>query len=450
VRNGTASAGGVPDRCLGNDLDPFGAAANLVPSAPVPNFPSVEEQLAQVTRGVVDLHVRAELAERLEESKRTGKPLRVKAGFDPTRPDLHIGHAVLMAKMRQFQDLGHTAVFIVGDFTAMVGDPTGANDLRPRLTREQVMAAAKTYTDQAFRILDRDKTELRYNSEWLDKLSPVAMVELMAKMTVSRMLERNDFAMRFAEHKPIYQHEFLYPLLQGYDSVALENDVELGGTDQLFNLLVGRDIMPKYGKRAQIVMTTPILEGTDARLENGKIVGKKMSKSADNYIGLLEEPLVQYRKVMQIDDDVIFRYFELLSAKRTEEIEQLKKDRAAGRDPREIKALFATELVTRFHGADAAKQAAEGFSKIYSADAIPDDVPTVNVPTEGPTLWIAKALSAANLVKSTGEGKRLVEQGGVEVDQKRVTDANFQLERGKKYLLRVGSKNRRFAYVVVG
>jgi tyrosyl-tRNA synthetase len=415
----------------------------------VPTFAPVEEQLAQVTRGVVDLHVRAELAERLEESRKSGRPLRVKAGFDPTRPDLHIGHAVLMAKMRQFQDLGHTAVFVVGEFTAMVGDPSGANDLRPRLTREQVLAAAKTYTDQAFRILDRERTELRYNSEWLDKLTPADMVELMAKMTVSRMLERNDFAQRFAEHKPIYQHEFLYPLLQGYDSVALDNDIELGGTDQLFNLLVGRDIMPKYGKRPQIVMTTPILEGTDARLENGKVVGKKMSKSQGNYIGLLEEPLSQYRKVMQIDDDVIFRYFELLSSKRTEEIEALKKEKASGRDPREIKAMFAHELVARFHGEGAAQAAAKEFSRVYSADAIPDDVPTVKVPTEGPTLWIAKALSAARLVKSTGEGKRLVEQGGVEVDQKRVTDPNHQLERGKKYLLRVGSKNRRFAYVVV-
>jgi tyrosyl-tRNA synthetase len=415
----------------------------------VPTFAPVEEQLAQVTRGVVDLHVRAELAERLEESRKSGRPLRVKAGFDPTRPDLHIGHAVLMAKMRQFQDLGHTAILLVGDATAMVGDPTGQNDLRPRLTRDEVMAAAKTYTDQAFRILDRERTELRYNSEWLDKLTFTDTVELMAKMTVSRMLERNDFGQRFAEHKPIYQHEFLYPLMQGYDSVALDNDVELGGTDQLFNLLVGRDIMPKYGKRAQIVMTTPILEGTDARMEGGKVVGKKMSKSQGNYIGLLEEPLAQYRKVMQIDDDVIFRYFELLSSKRTEELDALKREKSSGRDPRDIKAMFATELVTRFHGADAATRAAVEFARVYSADALPDDIATVKVATGGATLWIAKALSAAQLVKSTGEGKRLVEQGGVEVDQKRVTDANHQLERGKKYLLRVGSKNRRFAYVVV-
>jgi tyrosyl-tRNA synthetase len=415
----------------------------------MPSFPPVDEQMARLTRGIVDLFVRPELEERLTESKKSGKPLRIKAGFDPTRPDLHIGHAVLMAKMRQFQELGHEVTLLVGDFTAMVGDPTGQNDLRPRLTREEVVAAAKTYTTQAFKILDQAKTTIRYNSEWLDKLSPTQIVELMAKMTVSRMLERNDFAERFAAHKPIYQHEFLYPLLQGYDSVALESDVELGGTDQLFNLLVGRDIMPKYGQRGQIVMTTPLLEGTDARMENGKITGKKMSKSADNYIGLTEEPLAMFRKVMQVDDDVIFRYFELLSARSTTEIEELKKQRAGGKPPMEIKALFAREIVLRLHGPEADEKAAAEFARVYSADAIPDDVPSFTVTTDGPTLWIAKALSSAGLVKSTGEGKRLVEQGGVEVDRARVTDANLQLDRGKRYLLRVGSKNRRFAYVVV-
>jgi tyrosyl-tRNA synthetase len=268
-------------------------------------------------------------------------------------------------------------------------------------------------------------------------------------MTVSRMLERNDFAKRFEEGRPIYQHEFLYPLLQGYDSVALECDVELGGTDQLFNLLVGRDLMPKYGQRAQIVMTGPLLEGTDAKIENGKVVGKKMSKSANNWIGILEEPLAVYRKVMQVDDDVIFRYFELLSARSNEELAALKKDRAAGRNPMEIKSLFADEIVERFHGAEARAKAKLDFSGVYGADALPDDIAEHTVTTETPTLWIAKALSSVGLVKSTGEGKRLVEQGGVEVDQKRVTDPQLQLERGKRYLLRVGSKNRRFAYVTV-
>ncbi|MBX3190310.1 MAG: tyrosine--tRNA ligase [Labilithrix sp.] len=412
-------------------------------------FPPVSEQMAVLTRGVVDLHVKSELEQRLEESRKSGKPLRVKAGFDPTRPDLHIGHAVLMYKMRQFQDFGHTAILLVGEFTAMVGDPTGKNDARPRLSREDVNAAAKTYTEQAFKILDRSRTEIRTNSEWLDTLTPVDIVELMAKMTVSRMLERKDFAQRFEEGRAIYQHEFLYPLLQGYDSVALDDDIELGGTDQLFNLLVGRDLMSKYGKRPQMVMTTPLLEGTDAKMVDGVVVGAKMSKSAENYIALTEPPLTMHRKVMQIDDDVIFRYFDLLSLRSNEEIAALKQEKAAGRHPKEIKALFASELITRFHGEDAAKSAQAEFERVYSADAVPDDVETKTVTTDGPTLWIAKALSLAGLVKSTGEGKRLVEQGGVEVDRARVSDVNFQLERGKRYLLRVGSKNRRFAYVEV-
>lgn len=410
---------------------------------------SVDEQIAVITRGAVDVHVRSELEARLTNARATGKPLRVKAGFDPTRPDLHIGHAVLMAKMRQFQDLGHHVILLVGEFTAMVGDPTGKSELRPRLSREEVRAAAKTYTDQAFKILDASKTEIRSNSEWLDKMNAADIVELMAKMTVSRMLERKDFGQRFAEGRPIYQHEFLYPLLQGYDSVALNCDIELGGSDQLFNLLVGRDLMPRYGLVPQMVLTTPLLEGTDAKIENGLVVGKKMSKSADNYIGLTEAPIIMFRKVMQIDDDVIFRYFELLSTRSNQEIAELKRDRAEGRDPRDIKALFAKELITRFHDAAAASSAESEFKSVYGADAVPDVVDEVTLTTDGPTLWIAKALSSAGLVKSTGEGKRLVEQGGVEIDRVRITDANLQLERGRKYLVRVGSKNRRFKYVVV-
>lgn len=412
-------------------------------------FLPVSEQLARIARGVVEVHVVGELEERLARSRESGRPLRVKAGFDPTRPDLHLGHTVLLAKMRQFQDLGHTAILLVGDFTAMVGDPTGQNDLRPRLSRDEVQASAKTYIEQAFKVLDPKRTEIRYNSEWLDAMKPSEFVELMAKMTVSRMLERNDFGKRFAEHRPIFQHEFLYPLLQGYDSVALENDVELGGTDQLFNLLVGRDIMPKYGKLQQIVLTTPLLEGTDARLENGVIVGKKMSKSAGNYVGIQEDALTMYRKLMQVDDDVIFRYFDLLSSRSNEAIAALRAEKAAGKSPMEIKALFAFEMVAQFHDGDAAKRAQDAFAAIYSKDRVPDDVPERTVATETATLWIAKALSAAGLVKSTGEGKRLVEQGGVELDGVRVTDAQAQLERGKRYLLRAGSKNRKFAWVTV-
>jgi tyrosyl-tRNA synthetase len=412
------------------------------------SFPPVEEQMALLLRGVVDMHVRTELEQRLKRAAETGKPLRVKAGFDPTRPDLHVGHAVLLQKMRQFQDLGHTAILLVGSFTAMVGDPTGTNEARPRLTREEVESAARTYKEQAFKILDKSRTEERDNAEWLDALKPTDIVELMAKMTVSRMLERNDFALRFAEHRPIYQHEFLYPLLQGYDSVALDCDVELGGTDQLFNLLVGRDLMPKYGLTPQIVMTTPLLEGTDAKMVDGKVVGKKMSKSADNYIGIQEEPSAMFRKVMQIDDDVIFRYFELLSSRKNEEIAALKADRASGRNPMETKAIFARELIERFHTREDAERAAGEFEKVYGKDALPSNIEEKTVETDGPTLWIAKALSMVGLVKSTGEGKRLAEQGGVEIDQKRAP-ADFQLERGKKYLVRVGSKNRRFMYIAV-
>jgi tyrosyl-tRNA synthetase len=413
------------------------------------NFPAVAEQLELLLRGVVDVHVRSELEERLTESKASGRPLRVKAGFDPTRPDLHMGHAVLMAKMRQFQDLGHTAVLLVGEFTAMVGDPSGQNDLRPRLLREDVQAAARTYTEQAFKVLRKDRTELRSNMEWLDTLSASAIVELMAKMTVSRMLERNDFSKRYQEQRPIYQHEFLYPLLQGYDSVALDNDIELGGSDQLFNLLVGRDLMPKYGKRPQIVMTTPLLEGTDAKFVEGRIVGKKMSKSTGNYIGMTDSPDEMFRKVMQVDDDVIFRYFDLLSTKRNQELDALKQARAAGENPMTIKAVFARELIARFHDETQAASAEAAFKRVYEADAIPADVQEFSVATEGTSLWIAKALSAAGMVKSTGEGKRMVEQGGVEVDQVRITDGQHQLTKGGRYLVKVGSKNRRFALIVV-
>jgi tyrosyl-tRNA synthetase len=357
---------------------------------------------------------------------------------------------VLLQKMRQFQDLGHTAIFLIGDFTAMVGDPTGQNESRPRLTREEVDRSAETYLEQAFKVLDRRTVELRRNREWIEKMTPDDTAELMARYTVSRMLERKDFAARFAEGRAIHMHEFLYPLLQGYDSVALECDVELGGTDQLFNLLVGRDLMGRYGKRPQIVMTTPILEGTDARLENGQIVGKKMSKSADNYIGIQEPPETMFRKAMQIDDDVVFRFFELLSARTNDDIAALRRERAGGRNPMEIKALFAREIVERFHGAAAAEHAAGEFDRVYSKDAVPDEVPRVDVvPAAGGVAELAWALKQANLVASTSEARRLVEQGGVEVDGARVTDPKARLEPGSEHLVRVGSKNRRFARIRV-
>jgi len=403
--------------------------------------PSVDKQLEELTRGVADLYRLDELKERLGE----GRPLRIKTGFDPTRPDLHLGHTVLMRKMRTFQDLGHHVVFLVGDFTAMVGDPTGQNELRPRLTREQVAEASETYKEQAFKVLNRERTEVRYNSEWLDDLPLSRLIELAAKRTVARTLERRDFHARLEGQKDIYLHELLYPLLQGYDSVVLECDVEIGGTDQLFNLMVGRDLMQRYGLKPQIVMTTPILEGIDAKIEDGQVVGKKMSKSADNYVGLTDPPLEMMRKCMQIDDAVVWRFFELLSARSAAEVKAL---RLAG-DPLRAKALFAREMITHFHSSDAADQADETFRASYLSDGVPEDIPEVVVATEGDTLWLPKALSAAELVPSTSEGRRLTSQGGVEVDGTRVTDANYQLARGGRYLVRVGSKKRRFCHIKV-
>ncbi|MGD0674957.1 MAG: tyrosine--tRNA ligase [Polyangiaceae bacterium] len=414
----------------------------------MPDFAPVLDQFALLERGVVDFHVRAELELRLEESRRSGRPLRVKAGFDPTRSDLHLGHAVVLQKMRQFQDLGHTAIFLIGDVTARVGDPTGQNESRPRLTREDVEAAAETYLAQAFKVLDPRGIELRRNSEWLDRLSLGETVELMAKVTVSRMLERKDFRQRFQEERPIHQHEFLYPLLQGYDSVALGCDVELGGTDQLFNLLMGRDLMAKYGKRPQIVMTTPILEGTDARIENGEVVGRKMSKSADNFIGLKEPPAIMYRKAMQIDDAVVFRFFKLLSQRGTAEVDALEQDKENGRNPLEIKSIFAREIVERFHGTEDAQRAAAEFDRVYAGNALPEEVPVVEI-TSGGLVELAWAIKQAGLAVTTSEAHRLVLQGGVEVDGKRATSPKMRLDAGHDYLVRVGSKNRRFARIRV-
>ncbi|WP_437677551.1 tyrosine--tRNA ligase [Sorangium sp. So ce131] len=405
-----------------------------------------ERQLEILCKGVVDLHVRAELEERLRE----GKPLRVKAGFDPTRPDLHLGHTVVMQKMREFQDFGHSVVFVVGDFTAMVGDPTGKNELRPRLSREEVVSAAETYQAQAFKVLDRDRTEVRYNSEWLNRLDPTQMIELCAKYTVARMLERDDFAKRYAEARPIYVHEFMYPLLQAYDSVVLEADIELGGTDQLFNLLVARDLMPRYGKRAQMVMTTPLLEGTNARVENGKVVGAKMSKSADNYVGITEPPFEMLQKLMLVDDGVIWRYMELLSSRPPEEVARLREAVLRGEQSViEVKESFAQEIVTRFHSAEDARAALERRRSV-AAGGLPEVIEEIQVASDRDTIPIGKALALAGLAKSTSEAIRLVKGGAVHLDGEVVKDDQAKLERGKRYLVRVGSKNRRFAYLVVG
>jgi tyrosyl-tRNA synthetase len=402
---------------------------------------NVDQQIQELLRGTVELHQLDELRTRLA----SGRPLRVKAGFDPTRPDLHLGHTVLMNKMRQFQDFGHQVIFIIGDFTAMLGDPTGQNEARPRLTKEQVMAAAKTYQEQAFLILDREKTIVRYNSEWLSKLSLEQVLELAAKRTLARTLERRDFRERFETQRDIYLHEFFYPLLQGYDSVALEADIELGGTDQLFNLMVGRDLQQRYGQQPQMVMTVPILEGLDAKIVDGHIVGKKMSKSADNYIGVMEPPLSQYRKCMQIDDTVVWRFYELLSRRTQAEITELKQTKSA----LEAKALFAFEIVERFHGKSFAEEAEQSFRAAYLSDGLPADIAEITLPAEGDGLFLFKALSQAGLVKSTSDGKRLITQGGVEVDSVRVSDEKHVIGRGARYLLRVGSKNRKFCYVTI-
>ncbi|MBI4956161.1 MAG: tyrosine--tRNA ligase [Myxococcales bacterium] len=406
---------------------------------------SVSAQMDTLCRGIVDLHQKSELEARLGE----GRPLRVKAGFDPTRPDLHLGHTVLMEKMRQFQELGHTVVFVIGDFTAMLGDPTGRNELRPKLSRQEVRSAAETYQAQAFKILDRRTTEIRYNSEWLDKLTPYEIVELTGRYTVARMLERDDFRKRHAGNVAIHIHEFLYPLLQAYDSVKLACDIELGGTDQLFNLLVGRDIMPRYGLRAQMVMTTPLLEGTDARLVDGKIVGAKMSKSAGNYVGIDEPPFDMLQKLMLVDDQVVWRYLELLSPRPTEELRAERAQVERGElGLLDVKTAFAGSLVTRYHGAEAAEAALARRRSIAKGD-VPEDVPEIAVPLEGAEIRLSKALAVAGLAKSGAEAGRLIKQGGVQLDGARVEDELRSLAAGR-YLVRVGGKNRRFAWLAVG
>jgi tyrosyl-tRNA synthetase len=398
-------------------------------------------QLKELTRGTVEIHQLDDLRERLEQQR----PLRVKTGFDPTRPDLHLGHTVLMRKMRQFQDFGHEVIFLIGDFTAMLGDPTGQNEARPRLTRDQVLTAAKSYQEQAFTILDQSKTRVLYNSDWLSQLSLERVLELAARRTLARTLERRDFKDRFESQRDVYLHELFYPLLQGYDSVHIEADVELGGTDQLFNLMVGRDLQQRYGQKPQVVMTVPILEGLDAKLIDGRIVGKKMSKSADNYIGVQEPGLAQYRKCMQIDDGVIWRFYELLSARSQTDIDELRQ----AADPLKAKAQFAFEIVERFHDLATAQTAERSFREAYLADGMPDKVPECELQIDSDTLWLPKALALAKLVNSSSEGKRLVQQGGVEVDSARVVDEKFALAKGQRVLVRVGSKNRKFCYITV-
>lgn len=391
----------------------------------------VESQLALIKRGAEELLVEAELVEKLK----TGRPLRVKAGFDPTAPDLHLGHTVLINKLRHFQELGHHVMFLIGDFTGMIGDPTGKNATRPPLSREQIKQNALTYQDQVFKILDPEKTEICFNSTWFDSLGAAGMIRLAAQHTVARMLERDDFAKRYAANQPIAIHEFLYPLCQGYDSVAMQADVELGGTDQKFNLLVGRELQKHYGQTPQCILTMPLLEGLDGV--------NKMSKSLGNYIGIAEPPREIFGKLMSISDELMWRYYELLSFRSSNEIAQLKRDVAEGANPRDIKISLAQELVARFHGQDAARAALEDFLARFQRGAIPDDMPELSLPA-GP---VAQVLKQAGLVASTSEALRLIDGGGVRIDGVKIEDRALQLQAGSTIVLQVGK--RKFARITL-
>ena len=395
-------------------------------------------QLAELERGVVDLHVRADLIRRLEE----GRPLRIKAGFDPTRPDLHLGHVVLMNKMRQFQRLGHHVVFIVGDFTAQIGDPSGKSATRKVPTPEEIAEGAKTYAEQAYRILDADKTEVVYNSAWLGEMRFDDVIRLAGKYTLARMMERDDFKKRWQQHESISIHELLYPLVQGFDSVHLECDVELGGTDQLFNLMVGRDLMKEFGKRPQIVMTTPILEGLNAREEGGKIVGDKMSKSLDNYVGVAEPPATQFGKLMSISDPVMWRYYELLSEESAAEIARRKAACESGEmNPKDAKVAFAKEIVTRFHSRADADAAEASWQAQFSQRKVPDEMPEATLDADDAEgVWLPKALADAGLLKSTSEGRRRLKQGALQVDGEKVSDPQAKLAPGGTYVIKAGKR----------
>jgi len=397
---------------------------------------SIAEQLEVIRRGAVEILLEPEIAQRLA----SGRPMRVKAGFDPTAPDLHLGHTVLLNKMRQFQELGHQVVFLIGDFTGLIGDPTGKNATRPPLTPEEVADNARTYEAQVFRILDRERTVIRFNSEWMAGMSAADMIRLAAQHTVARMLERDDFRKRYDNERAIAIHEFLYPLVQGYDSVALEADVELGGTDQKFNLLVGRQLQQAYGQRPQTVLTMPLLEGLDGV--------QKMSKSLNNYIGITESPKDMFGKLMRISDDLMWRYFELLSFRALGEIEALRRAVANGRNPRDVKFELAREIVARFHDAASAEAAQRGFIEQFSHGAVPQDIPVFEIAAgAGESVPLVTIIKDAGLTASTSEARRMIKQGAVKVDQERVSDLDLTLRAGTDIVLQVGK--RRFARVRV-
>jgi tyrosyl-tRNA synthetase len=395
---------------------------------------SMQASLELIRRGTDEILVESELQEKLSR----GRPLRVKAGFDPTAPDLHLGHTVLVNKLRQFQDLGHEVLFLIGDFTAMIGDPTGKSATRPPLTREQVMANAQTYEHQIFKILNPERTTIVFNSSWMGEMGAAEMIQLAAKHTVARMLERDDFNKRYTGGQSIAIHEFLYPLVQGYDSVALKADVELGGTDQKFNLLVGRELQKAYGQEPQVTLTMPILEGLDGV--------QKMSKSLGNYIGITDAPEEMFGKLMSVSDDLMWRYFELLSFRGMDEIVQLRRAIEEGRNPRDVKFELGLELVGRFHSPRLAEQAKQAFIDRFQKGALPDEMPEVDL-AGGDGLPIATVLKSSGLVQSTSEGLRMIKQGAVKIDGEKVSDRGLVLHAGADIVCQVGK--RRFARIRV-
>ena len=395
----------------------------------------IKEQLAEIQRGTDEILVLSELEERLK----LGKPLRIKAGFDPTAPDIHVGHTVLINKMRQFQQLGHTVIFLIGDFTGLIGDPTGKNVTRKPLTEEQILANAQTYKEQIFKILDPELTEIRFNSEWMGKMTSADMIKLAARHTVARMLERDDFNKRYNNNQPISIHEFLYPLVQGYDSVALECDVELGGTDQKFNLLMGRELQKQYGQKPQIILTMPLLEGLDGV--------QKMSKSLDNYIGIDESPDEIFGKVMSISDELMWRYFELLSFRPLAEIEELKTAIDNGMNPRDVKFQLAGELISRFHDDAAAQAAQQAFINRFQKGAMPDDIPQQEMSIEESQIPLTHLLKNSGLTSSTSDAIRMIKQGAVKIDGEKVSDTRLMVDQGTEQIYQVGK--RKFAQVKV-
>lgn len=394
---------------------------------------SASEALALLRRGSNEILLEDELLQRLEQ----GKPLRVKAGFDPTAPDLHLGHTVLINKLRQFQELGHEVIFLIGDFTGMIGDPSGKSATRKPLTREEVLENARTYQEQIFKILDPARTRIAFNSEWMGKLTAAELIQLAARHTVARMLERDDFHKRYTGNQPIAIHEFLYPLIQGYDSVVLKADVELGGTDQKFNLLVGRELQKQMGKRPQVVLTMPLLEGTDGV--------QKMSKSLGNYIGIQEPPNEMFGKLMSISDELMWRYYDLLSFRSNEEIERLKREVAEGANPRDAKLALAEEIVSRFHGPSAGPAAREEFIARFQKGALPEDMSLVELQSGADGLPIANVLRDAGLTPSTSEALRMIRQGAVRIDGERIEATDLRLPADSDHVLQVGK--RRFARV---